>query len=167
MHRAAPVRGVKSSPSPNFRGICRYTPLLRRLSLSPLLSAHTIRARICTFSSYLNFNPCNSCALAPPNSRSFCTCKIPGGVPSGPATFSSRPAFLAPLAVPSLLSSPQSLSLLECMFMKSSFTNSFRMHVYVMYGGWGGLSPRHSPPPSVQWRLARGLRNESPPQRTN
>ena len=29
------------------------------------------------------------------------------------------------------------LNPLECVFTKHDFTKSFRMNVYVMYGGWG------------------------------
>jgi len=56
--------------------MCRCTISSKSRFLTPLLSAHTRhpvgRARICTFHSYLNFNPFNTYAPAPHISFSFC-----------------------------------------------------------------------------------------------
>lgn len=76
MPLAAPTGDLAGQTNANPFGLCRCTIPSKSPFLTPLLSAHEIIARICTFPSYLNSNPCNTYEPAPPNSSSFCTYSI-------------------------------------------------------------------------------------------
>ena len=112
MHRATPIRERNEAPQANCFGFCTCAPSVGRASATSLLSADTRhqvgRARICTFHSYLNFNPFNRYAPTPAISFGFCRCKTPGRYSSSKADVWNLPVQASLL--PSLRASASSVS---------------------------------------------------------
>jgi len=84
MTRAIPIRDLPRQTRSNSRRMCRYAPPSRAGLPSHVPSADTKSPRICTFSSYLNFNPFNTYASGAAISCIFCRCEIRGEGPCPP-----------------------------------------------------------------------------------
>ena len=78
MHFATPIRERNEPSQANHFGFCTYAPCAQFRSATLAVSADTFSPRICAFRKYLNFNPFNRYALAPPISFRFCRYKNRG-----------------------------------------------------------------------------------------
>lgn len=72
MHRGMPIRDESPQTLRNRFGMCRYTMPSQVLFVRHLGCADSQTPRTCTFSSYLNFNPCNTCNPTAAISSSLC-----------------------------------------------------------------------------------------------
>lgn len=94
MHCATPIRERNGASEAKCFGFCTCAPSSWADLPSHVPSADTLSPRICTFSTYLNFNPFNTYILASLNSSSFCTYKNRG---RGDITFPKASAWPFPL----------------------------------------------------------------------
>ena len=169
MKLATPLREPLDESLANSCTLCRYTPSLGLVRLTPLHSALTKSPRICTFHSYLKPRSFNRCAPLEPISFSFCRCEIRGEGDIRSSKTNVWPLYpvLTFLVVhhshslsPSLTShkppATAPITLLECVFTGGRFTNPFGMNVCVTTRGVGGAPAVAGTPPMLRCPAASG-----------